>query len=165
MSRFTPSRLIFSYNHPLKLLRIWRRNIKTSTQLVPGLDLLPVIIARYSAQQLLLNLKGMPPMSQEVEHWVMTTWIPRLRQSGIRRLALLLPADSYNMRVIEGFLWASATQVLPYEIQYFSELPAALDWMTDAELPTTEQDWSRHWRGPVMPRAQRLRWCRTTQPE
>ncbi|RIY12929.1 hypothetical protein [Hymenobacter rubripertinctus] len=107
----------------------------------------------------------MPPMSPEVEQWIKASWIPRLRDSGIRRLALLLPADSYNMRVIEGLLWASATQVLPYEIQYFSELPAALDWVTDAELPTSEPDWSRHWHGPTMLRGQRLRWSRTNRAQ
>lgn len=160
MSRFTLPHLIYSYHQPLNLLRVWRRPMQTSQQLPLVMERIPVAIERYAARQLLLNLQGMPPMSAEVEHWVKSGWLPRLRQSGISRLALLLPADSHNMRVLESMIWDSATSVLPYEMQYFPDLPGALDWVTNAELPTTEQNWVRSWRSPALLRGRRRRWSR-----
>ena len=86
------------------------------------------------------------------------SWLPQLRRSGLQRLALLLPADPYNRGVIESLLWLSASQRLPYEVQYFAGLAEALDWVTAAERLTADADWRRSWREPALLRAHRLRW-------
>ena len=117
-------------------------------------------IRRHAARQLLLDLRALPPLNQNMEQWLRVAWLPRLRAVGLRRLALLLPADRHNLRVIEGLLWASAEQSLPYEMQYFSGLAAALDWLSDAELPSAERDWRRQWQAPALLRARHRRWPR-----
>ncbi|RSK50937.1 hypothetical protein [Hymenobacter rigui] len=148
-------RLVFRYNTRLSLLRLWRGEMHHATQLVEVLDTLLRAIQRRQARQLLLNIQQLPLLDQAMQEWLQTSWLPRLRRSGIHRLALLLPDDIYNRMVIEGLLWASTHQVLPYEVQYFSELAAALDWVSDAEMPTTETDWLDWWHLPALLRLRR----------
>jgi SpoIIAA-like len=143
-------RLIFRYNSRLSLLRLWRGEMQSTAQLVNALNTLLAAVRRHQARQLLLNMQQLPPFDQTLQEWLQTNWLPRLRRSGIHRLALLLPQDVYNRMVIEGLLWNSTRKVLPYEVQYFTELEAALDWVSDAELPTTSQDWPRWWHQPTL---------------
>ncbi|MBT9393187.1 hypothetical protein KLP40_08425 [Hymenobacter sp. NST-14] len=157
MSRFSPAYLIYAYHQPLKLLRVWWQRPQSPAQLPGLLEHIGRAIERYAPRQLLLNLQDLPPLQQEGEQWLKSVWAPRLRQSGISRLALLLPADRTNLRVLESLLWEALTKTLPYEVQYFPDLPAALDWVTDAELPTTERHWARSWRGPALLRSRRRR--------
>ncbi|WP_426493436.1 hypothetical protein [Hymenobacter sp. 102] len=143
-------RLIFRYNSRLSLLRLWRGEIHNAVQLIGVLNMMLAAVQRHQARQLLLNMQHLPPFDQPLQEWLQTNWLPRLRRSGIHRLALLLPQDVYNRMVIEGLLWNSTRKSLPYEVQYFTELEAALDWVSDAELPTTANDWPRWWHQPTL---------------
>ncbi|OWP63741.1 hypothetical protein CDA63_07045 [Hymenobacter amundsenii] len=139
-------------------MRPWHQAIPNPQDLPAVLDKLLRQVHRHAAHQLLLNLEGLPLLNPELQKLVQLGWLPRLRRSGLRRLALLLPTNPYNRGVIEGFLWLAATEPLPYEVQYFANLAEALDWLTDAELPTAEADWRRSWRTPALLRARQLRW-------
>ncbi|RSK37300.1 hypothetical protein [Hymenobacter metallilatus] len=150
-------RLILRYNQHLRMLRLWRRERSNAQQLLPILETLLVAIRRYQARQLLLNLQALPPLVQEVQVWLQTGWLPRLRNSGIQRLAVLLPLDVYNRMVVEGLLLASMHQTLPYEIQYFTEVAAALEWLSEAETPTTDHDWTGSRRAPMLVRCYQRR--------
>ena len=157
MDKTATPRLIIRYNCRLSLLRLWRRELQDALQLPDVLEVMLAAIARYKARQLILNLQKLPPLSLVLQEWLQTNWLPRLRLSGIRRLAVLLPADVYNMMVVEGLLWTSTRRALPYEVQYFTETAAALDWLSDAELPSSEQDWMQCGRAPRLLRARRKR--------
>lgn len=155
-----PLRLVVRYNSRYRLLRLWRPAGMESSALVAALETLLAAVAKHRARQLLLNMQQLPPVSPETQAWLQTNWLPRLRQMGVARLAVLLPAEAYNRMVVEGLLLASAQQVLPYEVQYFSELSAALDWLMNAELPSKEQDWLCFWQAPALIRCHQLRWGR-----
>lgn len=160
MAFFLAPRLILRYNTRLELLRIWRRNLEDAEQLTTVLDVMLNAIGRYQARQVLLNLQKLPPFSLGLQEWLQRNWLPRLRRTGIQRLAVLLPIDVYNMMVVEGLLWSSTRQDLPYEVQYFSETAAVLDWLTNAELPSTDQDWARRSYPPRLLRARHRPPCR-----
>jgi len=157
MDHSAAPRLIIRYNYRLSLLRLWRRELQDARQLPDVLEVTLAAVARYKARQLVLNLQKLPPLSLGLQEWLQTNWLPRLRLSGIRRLAVLLPADVYNMMVVEGLLWTTTRQALPYEVQYFTETAAALDWLSDAEIPSSDQDWMRCVRAPRLLRARRKR--------
>lgn len=157
MARTASPRLIIRYNTRLNLLRLWRCEVQHAIQLPTVLEVLLTATARYQARQLLLNLQALPPFDLALQEWLQRNWLPRLRLSTIRRLAVLLPSDISNMMVVEGLLWDSTQQVLPYEVQYFTEVPAALDWLTDAERASSEQDWKCCGREPRLLRARRRR--------
>lgn len=158
--RTGPLRLVIRYDCRHRLLRLWRPSSATSPDVVAVLEALLAAVSKYQARQLLLNMQQLPPISPETQTWLQANWLPRLRQSGVARLAVLLPAEVYNRMVVEGLLLASVQQVLPYEVQYFSELSATLDWLLDAELPSQEQDWLLFWQTPALVRCHRLRWRR-----
>ncbi len=158
MKRVVAPHLIVSCHRPLKLLRAWHQAITDPRRLPSLLDKLLESIHRHAAHQLLLNLEGLPPLDPEIQKLLQGSWLPRLRRSGLRRLALLLPANAYNRGVIESLLWLSASQRLPYEVQYFVDPAGALDWVTATERLTTDADWRRSWREPALLRAHRLRW-------
>ncbi|RSK46307.1 hypothetical protein [Hymenobacter perfusus] len=157
MDHSATPRLIIRYNYRLSLLRLWRREMRDAVHLPAVLEVMLTAVARYKARQLVLNLQKLPPFSLKMQEWLQTSWLPRLRVSGIRRLAVLLPADVYNMMVVEGLLWTSTRYALPYEVQYFTETAAALDWLCDAEVPSSERDWLRCGRAPRLLRARRKR--------
>ncbi|MBX0291475.1 hypothetical protein K3G63_13580 [Hymenobacter sp. HSC-4F20] len=148
-------RLVFRYNFRWSLLQFWWQEINTSTLVPQVLNRLLRTVRRRRAQQLLLDLRKLPALDLSVQQWLQTTWLPRLRGCGLRRLALLLPTDTYNKMLVESMLWVSAHEHLPYEVQYFTELPAALDWLTDAEIATSESDWPRRKQQPLVLRVRR----------
>lgn len=150
-------RLIIRYNYRLSLLRLWRREMRDAAFLSTLLEVMLAAVARYNARRLLLNVQKLPPFSLELQQWLQNNWLPRLRLCGLQRLAVLLPSDVYNMMVVEGLLWTSTRHPLPYEVQYFTETAAALDWLSDAEAPSSEQDWTRWHRPPRLLRARRRR--------
>ncbi|UOQ78778.1 hypothetical protein MUN84_09715 [Hymenobacter sp. 5516J-16] len=133
--------LTFRYNVRHSLLRFWWQQPDNMDDLPRLLTRLLKAVRRYQAQQLLLDLRPLPPLNQQVQQWLQTSWLPRLRQCGLQRLALLLPTNTYNMIVVESILWTSTQEHLPYEVQYFTELPAALDWLTNSEVATSDADW------------------------
>ena len=153
MDRITTPRLIIRYNCRLRLLRLWRRDLPDARQLPDVLAVMLAAVARHNARQLLLNLQKLPPLDLMLQEWLQSTWLPQLRRSGIRRLAVLLPSDVYNMMVVEGLLWTTTRHTLPYEVQYFTETAAALDWLSDAEAPSSDHDWLRCGRAPRLLRA------------
>jgi hypothetical protein len=157
MDRITTPRFIIRYNRRLRLLRLWRRELHDAQQLPDVLTAMLAGVARHKAQQLLLNLQKLPPLTLALQEWLQTTWLPQLRRSGIRRLAVLLPSDVYNMMVVEGLLWTSTRHTLPYEVQYFTETSAALDWLSDAEAPSSDHDWLQCAQVPRLLRARRKR--------
>lgn len=148
-------RLVFRYNFRLSLLQFWWQEMSTPALVPRVLNRLLRAVRRRRAQQLLLDLRKLPALDYSVQQWLQTTWLPRLRGCGLRRLALLLPTDPYNKIVVESLLWVSAYELLPYEVQYFTELPAALDWLTDAEVATSETDWPRRKQQPLVLRVRR----------
>ncbi|MET4105651.1 hypothetical protein [Hymenobacter sp. UYP22] len=154
------TRAVVRYNSRHRLLRLWRPAGMGGAHLAASLEVLLVAVGRYQARQLLLNMQQLPPISPDMQTWLQTNWLPRLRQTELRRLAVLLPAEVYNRMVVEGLLLASAHRVLPYEVQYFSELSATLDWLMNAELPSKEQDWRLFRQTPALVRCRRLRWSR-----
>lgn len=157
MDHSATPRLIIRYNYRLRLLRLWRREMRDAVHLPTVLEVMLTAVTRYNARQLVLNLQKLPPFSLKLQEWLQTSWLPRLRESGIRRLAVLLPADVYNMMVVEGLLWTTTRQALPYEVQYFTETAAAFDWLSDAEVPSSDQDWLGCVRAPRLLRARRKR--------
>lgn len=148
-------RLVFRYNFRLSMLRFWWPETANLDQMQPLLISVLRTIRRYQAQQLLLDMSHMPTVDEKVQKWLQNTWLPRLRHCGLRRLALLLPTSTYNMILVESMLWASVQEHLPYEVQYFTELPAALEWLTDSEVATSSRDWPLRRREPLVLRVRR----------
>ncbi len=149
------SHLVSRYTSRLHMLRFWWAE-PTEPTLVPSL-LTGVLraVRRHQAQQLLLDLRRLPTLQETVQQWVQNSWLPRLRRCGLRRLALLLPTNPYNMMLVESLLWVSLQESLPYEVQYFTELPAALDWLTNSEIATSDADWPRRYQEPLIRRVRR----------
>ncbi|MCA8833381.1 hypothetical protein [Hymenobacter pini] len=145
------------FNRRLRLLRMWRPAEPTAAQVPVILEAILAGIERHQARQLLLNMHRLPPLDPAVQQWLYTNWLPRLRRSGITRLAVLLPMELHNRMMTEGLLLASTRASLPYEVQYFTELPAALEWLFDAERLTNEHDWPWRWRTPALARRRQRR--------
>ncbi|GAB2772649.1 hypothetical protein HNQ93_000797 [Hymenobacter luteus] len=139
------------------MLRFWWPEAVESFQVASLLTDVLKTVRRYQAHQLLLDLRQIPLLDAESQRWVEASWLPRLRSCSLRRLALLLPTDTYNRLVVESLLWVSAHESLPYEVQYFTELPAALDWLTNSEVATADADWPRRQQEPLLRRVRRRR--------
>ena len=63
------------------------------------------------------------------QHWLSESWLPRYRRLHIQALAILLPSTLHNQLALENLV-ADALPTVRCDMQYFSEVLAALDWLS-----------------------------------
>ncbi|RSK49450.1 STAS/SEC14 domain-containing protein [Hymenobacter rigui] len=104
-------------------------------------------LLQYSRQQhvkrWLADVSHLPLVGTDEQAWLSENWLPRFAALQIREIALVLPVNLHNQLVVESVL-ADGRRHIRAEIQFFSDVPAALDWLTagnDDMVEQMEQEW------------------------
>ncbi|RSK30224.1 STAS/SEC14 domain-containing protein [Hymenobacter metallilatus] len=106
-------------------------------------------LVHYSRQQhvkrWLADVSNLPLVGIDEQGWLSEHWLPRFATLHIREVALVLPVSLHNQLVVESIL-ADGRRHSRADIQFFSDVPAALDWLTNANETLVEhlqQEWQR----------------------
>jgi SpoIIAA-like len=79
----------------------------------------------------LADLRGMNAILRQDEQWSSNDWFPRLANSGLRRMAILMSSDYFNQMSVERIM-TNASPALPFEVRYFEDPEAARTWLLSA---------------------------------
>lgn len=106
---------------------------------------------RYGIRRWLADVSRLPLVGTDEQAWLSEHWLPRFMLLGVHTVALVLPVSLHNQLVVESVL-ADGRRRFRAEIQFFSDVPAALDWLTastDSLVADLEQAWQQ---GSAAPR-------------
>lgn len=97
--------------------------------LVHGRDL----VMAHRPAQVLVDFTGLSPISVQDELWMSLHWLPRIAAQPLEQVALVLRAEHlHNQMVAEAMLWV-ARHLMRFQLQFFGDVPAALDWLTGSD--------------------------------
>lgn len=99
---------------------------------------------QYRATGWLADVAHMPMVSIDEQIWLSDVWLPQFVALPVRTVALLLPISLHNQLVVESLL-ADGRRHTRLKIQFFSDIPAALDWLTNSAVLAEElgQRWDQ----------------------
>ncbi|AHJ95856.1 hypothetical protein Hsw_0261 [Hymenobacter swuensis DY53] len=106
--------------------------------------------SKYHVRKWLADVSRIPLVGTDEQAWLSETWLPRFVPLQVRTIALVLPVSLHNQLVVESLLTDGRRQVRA-DIQFFSDVPAALDWLTtsaDTLVQQLEQEWQEAMRKP-----------------
>lgn len=93
----------------------------------------------------LADVSQAPVVGFEEQAWLSETWLPAFAELPVRTVALVLPASLHNQLVVENVL-ADGRRLVQAEIQFFSDVVSALDWLTESDeqlAGQVEREWQR----------------------
>lgn len=93
--------------------------------------------------QWLADISLMPPVGTDEQAWLSEEWLERFALAGLTRLAIIEPVGLHNQLVVENVL-ADGRRYVRVEVQFFSEIEAALDWLvasSEEQVHHLEQQW------------------------
>ncbi|MBC6610278.1 hypothetical protein H8B15_05070 [Hymenobacter sp. BT507] len=76
----------------------------------------------------LADVSSLPAVSLIHQHWLSESWLPQYRRLHIQALAILLPSSLHNQLALENLV-DNALPTTHCDMQYFTEVLAALDWL------------------------------------
>lgn len=77
----------------------------------------------------LVDFTSLPPISLVDELWLSTHWFPRIVQSSLRQVAIVVrPEHLHNQMAMEAMFWV-ARALMRFQVQIFDEIPPALEWL------------------------------------
>ncbi|MFD2785854.1 hypothetical protein [Hymenobacter rubripertinctus] len=99
---------------------------------------------QYQVRRWLADVSNLPLVNTDEQAWLSETWLPRFKALPIRTLALVLPINLHNQLVVEALLVEGRPQPRA-NVQFFSDIPAALDWLTPSALVAgrMENEWQQ----------------------
>ena len=74
------------------------------------------------------DVKLMKVLSQDTQNWLNTDWFPRAKEAGLKFFAFVVPEDIFGKMSMKGAN-RKAENMLGIEIQYFSDMELAKDWV------------------------------------
>lgn len=92
----------------------------------------------------LADISRMPPVGIDEQAWLSEMWMEQFAAAGIRAVAVIEPIALHNQLVVESIL-ADGRRYIRAEIQFFSDIPAALDWLagSDQQAQQLEARWEQ----------------------
>ncbi|MBX0289111.1 hypothetical protein K3G63_01600 [Hymenobacter sp. HSC-4F20] len=151
---------IAQYSPEVAFLRIqWRAGTHSTTRFRASLNSVACLVEQGDVRDVIIDLHELPPVSIEDQLWLATQWIPRVSVPALGQVGLVLPAtDVYNQLVVESLI-RTGRHFMHYDIQFFSSLPAALDWLVGQYYPAVEAELQEEWAaGAVLGAAVGLSW-------
>lgn len=96
------------------------------------------VLRQHAIESWVVDLNGLPNLSLDDQIWLSDEVLPALAPLGsLKQLALVLSSNVYNQLAAETLLYHGQRH-LNFDIQFFSDSPAALDWlMNPTALPAT----------------------------
>lgn len=101
----------------------------TSAQFQEGSKVMLSLVKANKSRMVLADLKDMVLISMEDQHWVVNSFLPKLIDAGVKRLAIVNPHYYYGKVAIESLTIKANEASL--ECKVFHNLEAAKTWMKE----------------------------------
>ncbi|PJJ48618.1 hypothetical protein [Hymenobacter chitinivorans] len=137
-----PDSLFLHYDKGLRLLRWqWRGPIQAA-QFQAAFYHLVELSEKEKVRRWLVDTTDMPVVGIDEQAWLSETWLPLFARLQVTDIAIILPTSLHNQLVVETVL-ADGQRYDCGEIQFFSDVTSALDWLTNSSGrgPELEQEW------------------------
>jgi hypothetical protein len=95
----------------------------------PAVEYVQGLLRRYAIESWVIDLNGLPNLGLEDQVWLSDEVLPAVAPLlDLRQLALVLSPNMYNQLAAESILHSGSRQ-LNFDVQFFSDSIAALDWL------------------------------------
>lgn len=116
----------------------WCGDLSSGKTLRPALEVIAQLAPQLQIRQCLLDTRFLPPISIEDQFWILHSWLPRVCLPTIECVAVIVGERDYNLMVIESLLRAGR-RFIRFDVQLFSDLDAAFDWVVDGHEEATSR--------------------------
>jgi hypothetical protein len=113
---------------------------------------------QHSANRWLIDSSSMPALGIEEQAWLSELWLPCARTMPLRHVGWVLPEGIHNQLIVDSVI-NDGRRYLNANVQFFSDTPAALDWLTGSDSVVLELE--REWQAAYATQRQanqRVRW-------
>ncbi|MCA8832275.1 hypothetical protein [Hymenobacter pini] len=144
--------LLTQWAPSLRLLRWDWQGPLTDTAFQLAFNRLLVQSQQLRVTRWLADVSHVPIVGSDEQAWLSETWLPGFAELPVRTVALVLPTNLHNQLVVESIL-ADGRRLAQAEVQFFSDVVSALDWLTGADeqaAEQVEQEWQRAVRPPAL---------------
>ncbi|MCB2378729.1 hypothetical protein LGH70_14095 [Hymenobacter sp. BT635] len=138
--------LFVHHDEGLRLLRWQWKGAMHPVQFQSAFYYLLEVSDNKKVRRWLVDTSDMPVVGIDEQAWLSETWLPLFAGLQVKDIAIILPANLHNQLVIETVL-ADGQRYDCGEIQFFSDVTSALDWLTNSSGrgPELEAEWeSQH---------------------
>lgn len=134
--------LLLQYDPQLQLMRWQWHGPLNLLRFQVAFERLLLFSRQQKVRQWLGDVSHMPLLGVDEQTWMSERWVPQFARSGVRNLALMLPHDQHNLLAMEHIL-ESGSCYAQINIQFFSDFPAAIDWVSDScgDVHGLEHEW------------------------
>jgi hypothetical protein len=142
--------LFLHVDQELRLLRWQWHGPITSAQFQSSFFHLIEVSSKQRVKRWLVDTTGMPIVGIDEQAWLSETWLPLFAQLHVLDVAIILPSSMHNQLVVETVL-ADGKRFECGEIQFFSDITSALDWLTNSSGrgPELEREWAEQCRSEM----------------
>ncbi len=91
------------------------------------------LIQEYDVKKMLSDNRKMGIINPADQQWIQDEFLPRLRQTGLRYSAILVPRNRLAMLTVEDIV--DSVHPKKSMIQYFADIPEAKEWLESIQLP------------------------------
>lgn len=142
--RFTAIRA--QYHPELGLLRFqWNSGRAETAKFRQSMNSVAQLMEQGTVTCTLQDLTGLPSLSLDDQLWLATSWLPRVSLPAVKQVALVLPErDVYNHMVVESLIRLAHPLLRHYDIQFFSTVSGALDWLVGDAQDQLAAEWTQH---------------------
>lgn len=95
----------------------------------------------------------MPLLGMDEQAWLSDVWLEQFLTLGVQHLAFIQPPNLHNQLIVETML-SEGQRHAKINFQFFSDIPAALDWLTRSSaslIEVLEYEWQA-----ALPTSQRI---------
>ncbi len=78
----------------------------------------------------LADLREMAAILRQDETWTVNDWFPRIATSGLRRMAILMSDDFFNVSSVDRIMDGAAPKI-QFEVRYFRTPEEAMGWFVE----------------------------------
>jgi len=137
--------MLIQYTDELQLLRAQWRAGHSLHHFKQGLSRILELTETHAVTHVVLDLHDLPDIGIIEQAWISLTWFPKMANLPLQQVAMVMPPRSlYNQMVVESILWMGQA-LIHFDIQFFSEVEDALDWITGESplLSALQLEWHR----------------------
>ncbi|MCC3155802.1 hypothetical protein LJ737_01035 [Hymenobacter sp. 15J16-1T3B] len=127
--------LVLFHDPALRLLYHRWRGQHNMHRFRPAVDYVQHALRQHAIESWVIDLNGLPNLGLDDQMWLSDEVLPALKPlTNLRQLALVLSDNVYNQLAAESLLH-QGQQHLKFDIQFFADSAAAIDWLIN---PTGE---------------------------
>lgn len=135
--------LVLFHDDALHLLYHRWRGQHNMHRFRPAVEYVRTLLRQHAIESWVVDLNGLPNLGLDDQIWLSDEVLPALAPLGsLKQLALVLSPNVYNQLAAETLLH-HGQQHLQFDIQFFTDSTAALDWLINptpfAAAPVTSR--------------------------